>query len=715
MTSEFRIRLYAGAVLTQSKARASVWIERVILVLALVFFCTHSFPRTWRSLNTDFPNYYLAAQLVHDGYDTSRMYEWQWIEREKDHRKIDIPVIGLLPITPFSTLFFWPLTFFAPLTAKHIWILLNLAFLVPIAWILRSITGLNYRRIGIVTLLSFPLYRNLLYGQFYVFLLLLILTACISYLREYRALAGALVAIAAVCKIFPLLLCVFFIQRRDWRALASVAITGCSAVAISIALFGLNAHRTWLLEILPWVMHGEGLGTYATSASISGILHRLFLFEPQWNPHPWHYSPLAYAILGPVLQVLLLAPAILLVRRRETSQRQILLEWSALLTAALTTSTIPASYNFALMIFPICVLSSVLLQSRRYRYLLALILAYLIIGLPIPAPNNLSGLKLLLYVPRLPLMIAVLLTIYALLWRNRPSQDTHPDRTRYAWAVAMAISVLFSIHSTLTLEEGERKEYAFRMPLNAQGFLNAGPESTGNGVRFAAFTLAGYQLIAETQGTTQTIPHGGSPYDILSFTANHGQILAERAYGGQSQIIDLQHSSQVLVENAHDPVLSLDGQSLAFLREDHGHERLILRPSFHSSSAEVPLTSDRLNVYEASLLSADEYAFSATSNGEPPGIFLINTGQGNSPILIERSRYPALSPDGRWLAYSHLEHGFWNLWLRNQHDGSLRRIADVPCNEIQPSWENDSKTLLYGSDCGRSIWFTAVARRRVVF
>jgi hypothetical protein len=27
---------------------------------------------------------------------------------------------------------------------------------------------------------------------------------------------------------------------------------------------------------------------------------------------------------------------------------------------------------------------------------------------------------------------------------------------------------------------------------------------------------------------------------------------------------------------------------------------------------------------------------------------------------------------------------------------------------------NDSKTLLYSTDCGRSLWFTAIARRRVI-
>jgi Tol biopolymer transport system component len=119
-------------------------------------------------------------------------------------------------------------------------------------------------------------------------------------------------------------------------------------------------------------------------------------------------------------------------------------------------------------------------------------------------------------------------------------------------------------------------------------------------------------------------------------------------------------------------------------------------------------------VYETSFLSEREYAFSAVRGQGPPEIYLTDTLHANSPLYLGEARYPALSPDGRWLAYSRFDRGAWNLWLRDEQSGATRRIADVPCNQIEASWEKDSKTLLYGSDCGRSLWFTAVARRRVV-
>jgi Glycosyltransferase family 87/WD40-like Beta Propeller Repeat len=697
-----------------SKLRAVCWGERAVLCLAALVLCLHSLPRAWRTLNTDFPNYYMAARLVHEGYDTSRMYEWSWIEREKDHRRVDIRVIGLLPITPFSTLAVWPLAELTPLNAKHVWILLNLAFLVPIGWMLRVMTGISARRISLVILLSFPLYRNLLYGQFYILLLLLLTAACFSYLRGYRLLSGALVAIAAACKVFPLLLIVFFLQRRDWRALASATITGLSAVAVSIAVFGLNANRTWLEEILPWVMHGEGLGTYMTTGSISGILHGLFLSEPQWNPHPWHASPVVYAMLAPVLQMLALAPAILCIRKGDQSQDRILLEWSALLTVTLAISTIPASYNFVLMVFPVSVLSGILLREGRYGWLSALIVAYLGIGFPIPVPDRPFGLGLLLYFPRLPLMMAVLVGTYALLWRDRPKGGAAPDWSRYAWAAVMVASVIMSTRSTLDLERAERDEYRYRIPLQAQGFLNSGPQTTADGVRYVAFSFNGYRLITEEQNRVQVDPSVGPEDDDFSFSSGFGHILVERVSGPQSRIVDVQNPSQTLVDHAREPMLSSDGRDLAFLQDDHGRGRLMLRSRFQSNSTDVRLTPLQWNVYEASFRSDSEYAVSAVENGALPKIILTDARHENTPIMIAASRYPALSPDGRWLAYSHLDHGVWNLWLRDETSGRAHRISDIPCNEIQPSWESDSKTLLYGSDCGRSIWFTAIARRKVL-
>jgi hypothetical protein len=117
--------------------------------VAVAFLGLHTVPRAWTKLNTDFPNYYLTARLAHEGFDTSRAYEWIWLQREKDHRSLDIPAVGMIPITPFSTLVIWPLTTLPALAAKRLWIVANLALLVPLCWFIHSLTRLSYRRIAL--------------------------------------------------------------------------------------------------------------------------------------------------------------------------------------------------------------------------------------------------------------------------------------------------------------------------------------------------------------------------------------------------------------------------------------------------------------------------------------------------------------------------------------------------------------------------------------
>jgi hypothetical protein len=688
--------------------RVVFWLERAVLCLSILYLCAHTLPKAWKTLNTDFPNYYLSARLAHEGYDASRMYEWSWIEREKDHRAVDVRGIGLVPITPFSTLAMWPLAGFTPLAAKHIWILMDLAFLAPIVWMLRSMTGLSYQRVALVLALSFPLHRNLQYGQFYVLLLLLIVAACWAYLRGLHALAGVLVAIAAASKIFPILFFVFFLRRGNWRALAWGVITMLAAAAVSVGVFGWNVHRTYLHEVLPWTLYGEAMPPYVPSASISGVLHRLFLTEPQWNPNPWHSSPLCYALLLPALQMLVLAPAILLIRKEDDTRARILLEWSALLAASLAVSTVPALYNFVLMAFPACALAAVLLQHGKYRWLSALLVVYLVIGLPMPSGN-------LLYLLRFPLMLTLLFGIYALLWRNRPDRGASRNWTGYAWAAAMAVSVVFSAVSTFHRERDGRQEYAYRLPLQAMGLLNASPRATGNGVSYIAFTSGGYHLTTEDMGAVLADPPANLRDDDLSFTSGSGHTWVERVSSPRSEIVDMPQLSHVVVDDAREPMLSTDDRDLAYVRDDRGRGRLMVRQAFESDSAnDSALTPSSLNVYEASFLTEKEYAFSAVEHGRPPQIYLNDATHVNAPLALGQSRYPELSPDGRWMAYSHFDHGVWNLWLRDETTGATRRIADVPCNQIESSWEDDSRTLLYSTDCGRSLWFTAVSRRRVI-
>ncbi len=237
-------------------------------------------------------------------------------------------------------------------------------------------------------------------------------------------------------------------------------------------------------------------------ASISGILHRSFsLASRSGTRHPWHPSIAAFSILLPLVSMVVLAPAILLIRKADSSPTRILLEWSALLTASLAVSTVPASYNFVLITLPACVVSAILLQRQRYAWLAAFATAYIGVCFPVPTPAHAVGLRIFLYTPRLPLVVTMLVGIYALLWNDKPVEEHIRSWSNYAWAAIMFFAVVVNIHSTWARESAIRREYAYRLPISPQGYLNEYPRQVGERVRSISFTLDGYHVKPDDPAT----------------------------------------------------------------------------------------------------------------------------------------------------------------------------------------------------------------------
>ena len=58
---------------------------------------------------------------------------------------------------------------------------------------------------------------------------------------------------------------------------------------------------------------------------------------------------------------------------------------------------------------------------------------------------------------------------------------------------------------------------------------------------------------------------------------------------------------------------------------------------------------------------------------------------------------PALSPDGKSLAYSSRRNGYWDLYLLNLVSGSVLRLTDTLDYDAAPSWSPDGAFIAYES------------------
>ena len=674
-----------------------------ILVFALVgLFATRALLPAWRTLNTDFPNYYLAALLRVEHTPIDRAYEWTWFQRQKDHNQIPQPLVAFAPHPPLCAAPMLLLTPLAPLAAKRVWILLNLAFLAAALCILRRLTELRWRHILLIAgLCLLPLRTNFMLGQYYVLILLLICLAYFAALRGHRFTAGTLLATAAWFKVFPALFLLLFLRKRDWRAVAGMIAGALAIAAVSVLIFGLDVHRIWLVEVLPRAFRGDVLAPYDLQwSSFSSLWHRLFLFEPELNPAPLVGSPLVYAVVVALTSTTLLF-AFLFSTGESTGKPTTAWEWAAFLPVLLLLSSMPGSYHYVVLIFTLTVGVDSMVRAGRWRAALLLVVLYAIACAPFAAAG-LFGLRRLL---------ATLALYIVLLW-NAPAVAEKRTRT-ILWGVAGALFAVGATLNLLTLRKRDQ-DFSYRTPPILKADASFNPVATSGGVAAVAMVDQGYRAVMVSDGHTISMP---APGDVLSMAASpHSPFAYFELVNNHSQILRLP-SDQVgrtdafseYVTEGQQPAISYDGRWLAFLRDDHGRSSIWL--SHDGGEPEAIAVGQNLSVLEMSV-TTDGDIVAALGGAAYPHLVLLRyaTREVSRPGEIAGAvRYPAVSPESGRVAFSRRESGSWHLFVRDLSTGIEQRLTSGACNATSPAWEGPH-TLLCATDCGRGLGLNAIAR-----
>lgn len=194
---------------------------------------------------------------------------------------------------PTSILWMLPLARLPYPQVKLIWQLLTFACVgLSVAGIVSS-RGLDLDRSNIWPLMvlvvgSAPLASQIIMLQFNAILLLLLTTAWLAQRNGQSWVAGALIGIAASVKLFPLYLLFVFVMMRDWRALLGGVLAFAALVGASCAVFGSDAWRTFIVEVMPSLASWRGAWL---NSSLTGFWARLL--DPA-NPYvvPLTQSPL---------------------------------------------------------------------------------------------------------------------------------------------------------------------------------------------------------------------------------------------------------------------------------------------------------------------------------------------------------------------------------------------------------------------------------------
>ncbi|MCA9246984.1 MAG: DUF2029 domain-containing protein [Planctomycetales bacterium] len=179
---------------------------------------------------------------------------------------------------PASVLLTLPLGQLEFVPAFLIWQGISLLALLVAVWLVVREPELNYSGGAMVAIFALLLWSNVMtelvdHGPLNAVLFLLIVGCWVAQRRDHWAIAGALLGAAAAIKLFPAFLMLYFLVRRQYRALAAGATAFVMLSGISAAILGVDAFRSYYGEVVPRVAMFRD---YWMNASITGFVSKLF-------------------------------------------------------------------------------------------------------------------------------------------------------------------------------------------------------------------------------------------------------------------------------------------------------------------------------------------------------------------------------------------------------------------------------------------------------
>ncbi len=715
--------------------------ERALLTFLLLLFFVRGFIPAWNHLDSDFANYYLAARLYREGYPIERVYEWTWFQRQKDHAGIDRPLVGFIPSTLTSALTILPLTSLSPLQANRSWLVISLGLLFLSAAFLKRITNLAWRRTGVLIFLAIaPLHKNFLLGQVHVLMLLLLALAACLYFRNWRFLCGLAVATAAALKIYPALFLLFFLAKKQWRAVAGLSCGLAGAVLVSVRLFGADACRTYFREILPFGLRGEIIDPYTTGwDSWNALLRRLFIFEPELNPAPVAHLPVLYAVLHALLPTLIMVAFLWAISSERSRVSRQKLEWAIFCVLLLLLSSEPLPYHFVVLILAAVLVVDYLIARGQIAWTGAIVVLYALACLPYDRVYraNPHGWENLLFFPRFSFMLLLTGSLFWILISSAEEPLRNRLRSRsLLWAtLAFVALTALGIAADLRHFAHQFDNYGARLTTSVGSAIAIDPVVTENGVLFGALvpqfaSAHDAYFIHRLQAGSITSYGGGGDWFHPAATLDGHAGWAEVAAKNTSRIVrfDLADTSsnngsvvtEVEINDAEQPIVSGKGEMLAYIREVRGRGSLWILPIAGAAetqhNSERQLAGPQYDVREAAFFPDGQLIFSASAP-ERYRLYSVNPQSGTVAQFAAvtcSARYPAISPDGQWIAFSCERGGVWQLVVMNRQTEEQRQLTDGDCNSITPAWMADSKNLIYATDCGRALGITALSKLSVI-
>lgn len=489
---------------------------RVLALLMFLVFLASGFRKGWTRNETDFPNYYTAAVLVRQHAPLRDYYDWTWFQRQMNYAGIREQLGSYLPQTPLTMLPLVPLAEFPVQTAKQAWLLANLLFLAATLWMLSKATHIRVEYIAILMFLGYgSLQSNFRLGQYYVFLLFLLTLAFFCLDRKQSISAGFACGVAFGLKLYGAPFLLYFIVKRNWKAVQGMLAASAFGLLVAIALFGWRDVHFYATQILPRSLEGEVIDPYdPLNQTLTTLFRRSFVMEPDLNPTPVLNAPVVFFFLRTFTALIILGYTLFGLASDERDFTRRGFAWFTISVLLLSSNAV--SYTYILLLLPVVLL----LQDAGPKERICLIACYVALNFSFP-PTWVR------FFPKLWILLALYCLEARHYWRV--------PRPRVVAGGLAVVVILASLDAARHLErfEVQPSRHFQRLAVDRGTYLSTYPAITTAGLFYEAMVRSGYVLRWSHDGRTEEFAFGGQVFHPRA-ASPVGPIYFERVRNGSS-------------------------------------------------------------------------------------------------------------------------------------------------------------------------------------
>jgi hypothetical protein len=654
-----------------------------IAALSFSWFVYDGVARGWSAQTTDFPNYYTAARMVLSHTDLQAFYEYPEFQRSMNRAGFEEQLGGYVPQTPIACLPFIPLTLLDPVQARRVWLMLNLVLLWLTLWMLSKTTTFRIPELWLIVCCGYPALRqNFVLGQYYVVLSAVIALAFYSLVRFRNVLAGCALGVAVSLKLYGAPIVLFLACKRRFRVLAAFLAVITVASIVIFARFSSGGMTYYFTQVLPRSLAGETLDPFnPANNSVTTMLRRMFVAEPELNPYPVVVSTFAFTFLKTAFTFFVLGLPSLVVWVRRGPLTHIEFAWWAI--AMLLVSPNTALYTFVLLVVPV----ALLLEHYPRRQWAIILIPYFLLCLPLRPSWSWTFPKVWLLV--------LLFTVAG----YRFYRDI--NRAAATKLAVLALTASFAVAVSTRRPEIPASD-AIPFATVRSSIYSDAPVVAGGGIFYESIKGERYAIARFSDDKVETTETSGNAFRPV--IADSGEkVYFELMSHGRSSLnyIDLRsRRHSVIPANQPDPhslAVSHNGRLLAFVSRgdlfilDGQQSRHLLTPAPAQSPSFGP---------------GDGFLTYVSVTSEFSNISMLDLARHQNMVLLKSPAEIAdtsISPDGKFLIYAQRRPGPWQIWAYDLADRSITQLTDGPCNSRAPSWSLDSRAIVFSSDCNRGL------------